>query len=335
MSKVIELQNSQKTWLITGVAGFIGSHLCEALLKNNQIVIGLDNFCTGKRENIDEALASCSQEQLQNFTFIEGDIRDEKTCHEVTKGVDYVLHQAALGSVPRSLKDPLLTNDVNVTGFLNVLRASEENKVSRFVYASSSSVYGDAEGLPKIEHTVGNLLSPYAVSKRTNELYGKVFYRCYGMPTIGLRYFNVFGPRQDPESLYAAVIPLWINALLKGSPCYINGDGLNSRDFCYVDNVVQANIKAALCQNAQAYGDVFNIAVGERTTLLDLFAFIQDYLGLEEKILPLHRDNRPGDVKHSLANIEHAQQLLGYYPLIPLQEGLKKTVAWFQQIQEN
>jgi UDP-N-acetylglucosamine 4-epimerase len=323
--------SSQKTWLVTGVAGFIGSHLAETLLKQGQKVIGLDNFLTGKRENIEEVLSLVSQESADNFTFIEGDIRDYKTCLEATNGVDYVLHQAALGSVPRSLKDPLTTNDVNVSGFLNIIRASAENKVSRFVYASSSSVYGDSPELPKVESNIGNLLSPYATSKRTNELYGGVFYRCYDMPTIGLRYFNVFGPRQDPESMYAAVIPLWVRSLIKGEPCYINGDGLNSRDFSYIDNVVQANINAALTQNTDAYGEVFNIAFGSRTDLLELYACLKKNLGIDPKTQAIHRENRPGDVKHSLANIDKAKNLLGYNPSYSLEDGLKITAEWFQK----
>jgi len=328
MPTLNELSNCNKTWLVTGVAGFIGSHLLEALLKNNQQVIGLDNFLTGKRENIDKVLLQLPKEKIKNFTFVEDDIRNFKTCSEVTKGVDYVLHQAALGSIPRSLNDPITTNDVNVTGFLNVLRSAEQNKVARFVYASSSSVYGDSPDLPKIEDNIGNLLSPYATSKRTNELYGKVFSHCYGLPTIGLRYFNVFGPRQDPESMYAAVIPLWMRSLIKNHPCYINGDGLNSRDFCYIDNVVQANIKAALTQNSQAYGETFNIAFGKRTNLLDLYSLIKRYLGTTEKAQPIHREKRPGDVMHSLANIDKAKNLLSYNPLYSLEEGLKLTVEW-------
>lgn len=323
-----ETSGLHKTWLVTGVAGFIGSHLLEALLKNDQQIIGLDNFLTGKRKNIDEILLQLPKEKQNNFTFIEGDIRDFKTCCEVTKGVDYVLHQAALGSIPRSLNDPITTNDINVTGFLNLLRAAEQNKVSRFVYASSSSVYGDSRELPKIENNIGNLLSPYATSKRANELYGKAFHHCYNIPTIGLRYFNVFGPRQDPESMYAAVIPLWMNSLLKNQPCYINGDGLNSRDFCYVENVVQANIKAALTQNSKSYGEIFNVAFGKRTNLLELYALIKGYLGIDEKRQPVHRDSRPGDVLHSLANIDKAKTLLKYNPLYSLEDGLKITAEW-------
>jgi UDP-N-acetylglucosamine 4-epimerase len=326
-----KIQDTQKTWVITGVAGFIGSHLLETLLRNNQKVMGLDNFVTGKKENLQSVLSHLPPETSKNFTFIEGDIRNFKTCLEITKDADYVLHQAALGSVPRSLKDPLTTNDMNVTGFLNMLKASQENEVSRFVYASSSSVYGDSPELPKVESRIGKLLSPYATSKMTNELYGQVFYRCYGFPTIGLRYFNVFGPRQDPNSVYAAVIPLWIKSLMKSEPCHINGDGFNSRDFCYVDNAVQANIRAALTQNPEAFGEVFNVAFGKQTNLQELYAALKANLHLGNDVKPTHRENRPGDVAHSLANIDKAKNLLGYDPLYSLQEGLKITVDWFQK----
>ncbi|MBX9620636.1 MAG: SDR family oxidoreductase [Alphaproteobacteria bacterium] len=324
-----ECQN--KSWLLTGVAGFIGSNLLEFLLKNDQTVIGLDNFLTGKRENLKSVLEKLSPQQIKSFTLVEGDIRDDKLCHEVSKNVDYVLHQAALGSVPRSLKDPQTTNDVNVTGFLNILRASQENKVSKFVYASSSSVYGDSPHLPKVEEQIGNPLSPYAVSKRTNELYGEVFTHCYGIPTIGLRYFNVFGPRQDPESMYAALIPLWVTALLKGKPCYINGDGFNSRDFCYVENAIEANLKAAVTQNREAFGTVFNVAYGAQTNLHEVYALIKTYLEIQGEIQPLYREERPGDVKHSLANIDKAKALLGYCPSYSFKEGLKYTVEWFKK----
>lgn len=328
---VINLKTfSHKKWLVTGVAGFIGSHLLETLLKNNQSVIGLDSFSTGKQENIDDVLSQINGKQLRNFTLIKGDLRNYETCYEATKGIDYVLHQAALGSIPRSLKDPLTTNEVNVTGFLNILRASEVNKVSRFVYASSSSVYGDSQDLPKTEDKIGFLLSPYATTKRVNELYGKVFYQCYGIQTIGLRYFNVFGPRQDPESLYAAVIPLWVHSLLKEEPCYINGDGLHSRDFCYVGNVVQANLKAALCESPLAYGEVFNIAFGERATLLQLYQLITEQLALGKERLPIHRESRQGDVIHSLANIDKAKEILKYAPHYSLKDGLKITVDFFK-----
>lgn len=323
-----ELKNYKKTWVITGVAGFIGSHLLHTLLENGQRVIGLDNFLTGKRENIDHVLMQLSKEKADNFIFVEGDIRNFNTCCEVTKDVDYVLHQAALGSIPRSLDDPITTNDINVSGFLHMLRAAEQNKVLRFVYASSSSVYGDSQALPKIEDNIGNLLSPYAITKRTNELYGRIFHQCYGIQTIGLRYFNVFGPRQDPESTYAAVIPLWMRSLIKNTPCYINGTGLNSRDFCYIDNVVQANIRAAMTQSPQAYGGAFNIACGKRTSLLDLYALIKEYLGIDQNIEAIHREKRQGDVMHSLANIDKAINFLGYNPLYSLEDGLKITAKW-------
>src|SRR3990167_8654612 len=326
-----DMSDIKKTWLVTGCAGFIGSNLLEALLKNDQTVVGLDNFLTGKQENLKSVLEGLSPEQTKNFTFIEGDIRDDKLCREITKNVTYVLHQAALGSVPRSLKDPQTTNDVNVTGFLNILRASQENKVARFVYASSSSVYGDSEKLPKVEDKIGNPLSPYAVSKRMNELYGEVFHRCYGIPTIGLRYFNVFGPRQDPESMYAALIPLWTTALLKSEPCYVNGDGLNSRDFCYVNNAIEANLKAALTPNQQAFGAVFNVAYGAQTNLREVYALIKGFLRIQGDVQPLYREERSGDVKHSLANIEKAKELLGYSPAYSFEEGLKAAVAWFKE----
>lgn len=316
----------QQKWLVTGAAGFIGSHLIETLLKNNQKVIGFDNFSTGKKENLHLVLSQLSPSLRQNFTFIEGDIRNYNTCLEATKDIDFVLHQAALGSVPRSIKDPLTTNDVNVTGFLNILFASTEHKVSRFVYASSSSVYGDSPDLPKIESRIGNLLSPYATSKRVNELYADVFLKTYGLQTIGLRYFNVFGPRQDPESLYAAVIPLWINSLLNNKPCYINGDGTNSRDFCYIDNVVQANIKAALCEKTEAYGQNFNIAFGERTNLNELFNIISNLINKDSHYVPNYREKRPGDVAHSLADITKAKEILSYNPTHSIMQGMELTV---------
>ncbi len=320
----------KKRWLVTGVAGFIGSHLLEALLKADQTVIGLDNFITGKRSNIDDVLGLVTAEQARNFTFVEGDIRSFETCQEVTKNVNYVLNQAALGSVPRSVKDPITTNDINVTGFLNILRASELNKVSRFVYASSSSVYGDSEILPKQEDILGAPLSPYAVSKRVNELYADAFFRSYNMEVVGLRYFNVFGPRQDPESMYAAVIPLWVKSLLEGSPCYINGDGKNSRDFCYIENVVQANINAALTSNKSVIGQVFNVAFGESTNLLQLFDMLKANLDLPNDLNPVHREPRIGDVKHSLADIQKAKSLLGYAPEHSISSGLKITTEWFK-----
>ncbi len=329
------LTHDTKTWLVTGVAGFIGSHLLVALLKKNQKVIGLDNFSVGKKTRLDHVLQGVPQEKLKNFSFVEGDIRDYKTCDEVTKGVHYVLHQAALGNVPRSIKDPLIVNEVNVTGFLNILRASQENKVSRFVYASSSAVYGDSQDQPNREEKFGSLLSPYGASKRTNELYGQAFYRCYGVPTLGLRYFNVFGPHQDLEGMYAAVIPLWVKSLLNQEPCYINGDGLNTRDFCYIDNVIQANLLAALSQNSQTYGEVFNVGCGKPTTLLELYTSIRACLGLIEDIMPLYREERSGDIKHSFAHIDRAKHLLGYAPFGSLEDGLKITVEWFRKHQPS
>lgn len=325
----------KKRWLITGAAGFIGSHLLEALLKADQIVVGLDNFITGKRENINDVLDSVSEEQRKNFTFIEADIRDFQACQDATKNIDYVLHQAALGSVPRSVKDPITTNDINVTGFLNIIRASELNNVSRFVYASSSSVYGDSEALPKKEDVLGTPLSPYAVSKRTNELYADAFFNSYNMEVVGLRYFNVFGPRQDPESMYAAVIPLWIKSLLEGTPCYINGDGKNSRDFCYIENVIQANINAALTSNKGVAGQVFNIAFGESTNLLQLFDMLKMNLELPEEVNPIHREPRIGDVIHSLADIQKAKSFLGYSPSHSISSGLKITTEWFRDAISN
>lgn len=330
MPHLQELRKTPKTWLVTGASGFIGSHLLEALLKNHQKVIGLVNFFAGRRDQFDDFLSQLPKEKLKNFSLVIGDIRDYKTCLEVTKNVDFVLHQAALGNIPQSIKDPLIVNDVNVTGFLNILRASAENKVSRFVYASTSYVYGDAQD-PNAEDKIGNLLSPYAVSKRTNELYGQVFYRCYGIPTLGLRYFNVFGPRQELTSLHASVIPLWIHALLKQEPCLINGDGLHTRDFCYVDNVIQANIKAALTQNSQAFGEVFNVASGKRTTLLELHALIKTFMGGCEGSKLIHRDDRPGDIKHLFASIDKAKDILGYHPTHSLEDGLKITIEWIKK----
>jgi len=313
------LTSIKKTWLITGAAGFIGSHLVEALLRHNQRVIGLDNFLTGKRENIQDSLTS------PDFTFIEGDIRDYATCLSASQNVDYVLHQAALVSVPLSLEDPLTTHEINVTGFLNILLAAKTQEVARVIYASSSAVYGDAVAPSQVESAPAICLSPYATSKRMDELYGEIFYRCYGLSTVGLRYFNVYGPRQDPKGAYAAVIPLWIDSLRTHTPCYINGDGSHSRDFCYVEDVVQANIAAALSPNPQIHGEVYNVASGASTTLLELYALLQKVLELP-KLPPLHRPNRPGDIQHSLANIEKAMQMLGYQPSYSLEEGLRRMV---------
>ncbi len=332
MTHLKEILTMHKTWLVTGVSGFIGSHLLETLLKNNQKVIGLSPFLTEKRDTFNDLLSQIPPEKLKNFSLVSGDIRDFKTCLEITKNVDFVLHQSALGSIPQSIKDPLSVNEVNVMGFLNILRASEENKISRFIYASTSYVYGDSQD-PNVEDKIGNLLSPYAVSKRTNELYGQVFYRCYGLPTLGLRYFNVFGPRQESTSPHASVIPRWINALLKQEPCIINGDGLHTRDFCYVNNVVQANIKAALTQNSQAFGEVFNVASGKRTTLLELHALIKTFLGGCEESKLIHREDRPGNIKHLFASIDKAKDVLGYHPTHSLEDGLKITIEWVKKNQ--
>ena len=302
-----ELLDNSSTWLVTGVAGFIGSNLLETLLRLNQRVIGLDNFSTGHQHNFDKVQQAVSEEQWRNFTFLEGDIRSLDTCHQACKDVDYVLHQAALGSVPRSLADPITTNECNISGFLNMLVAARDAGVRRFVYAASSSTYGDHPGLPKVEDKTGNPLSPYAVTKLVNEQYAQVFARCYDFKTIGLRYFNIFGRRQDPEGAYAAVIPLWVASMIGKQDVYINGDGETSRDFCYIDNAVQANLLAATTDNPDATDQVYNVAVGDRTTLNDLYFKIRDILSKDfsylAEIQPIYRDFRPGDVRHSLADI--------------------------------
>jgi UDP-N-acetylglucosamine 4-epimerase len=328
-----ELKSNQKTWLITGVAGFIGSNLAEALLKLNQKVISLDNFTTGHRYNLEHIKHSVSSQQWENFTFVEGDITDFSTCLSVTKDVDIVLHQAALGSVPRSIDNPVNSNASNVSGFLNMLTASKDNGVKRFVYASSSSVYGDSEELPKVETRTGNLLSPYAVTKYVNELYMGVFYKCYGFESIGLRYFNVFGKRQDPNGAYAAVMPKWIAQILNSEDVYINGDGETSRDFTYIDNVVQANILAGTTTNPEAFAKAYNTAAGGRETLNNLYEAIA--MGLKEKLpelqikKPIYRDFRAGDIRHSNANIERVKELLGYEPTHNLEQGLKESIEWY------
>jgi len=327
------LKVTPHTWLITGVAGFIGSNLLESLLNLNQTVIGLDNFSTGHQHNLDMVEQSVSADQWRRFQLMTGDIRDLDTCHKACAGADYVLHQAALGSVPRSLEDPLLTNENNINGFLNMLVAARDAAVKRFVYAASSSTYGDHPGLPKVEDNIGNPLSPYAVTKYVNELYADVFARCYDFKTIGLRYFNIFGQRQDPEGAYAAVIPKWVASLMKNEPVYINGDGETSRDFCYIDNAVQANILAATTTNEEALNQVYNVAVGERTTLNQLFELLRS--GLQADFPPLqtckaqYRDFRAGDVKHSLADISKATDLLGYMPTHRIGEGLKVAMSWY------
>lgn len=320
-------------WLVTGVAGFIGSNLLETLLRHDQHVTGLDNFSTGHRHNLDEVRASITPEQWSRFRFIEGDIRDLDACQEACSGVEVVLHQAALGSVPRSITDPLTTNATNVTGFLNMLVAARDQGARRFVYAASSSTYGDHPGLPKVEDVIGQPLSPYAVTKLVNELYASVFLRTYGLDCVGLRYFNVFGKRQDPEGAYAAVIPKWFAGLMRGEEVWINGDGETSRDFCFIENCVQANILAACSDNPDVAGQVFNVACGERTSLTDLFYLIRTEAakfaprcaGME----PHYRDFRPGDVRHSLADITKSRTMLGYVPTQNVRQGLALAGPWY------
>lgn len=326
-----QLKSAPKTWLITGVAGFIGSNLLETLLKLDQKVVGLDNFATGHQHNLDEVQASVTTAQWSNFDFIEGDIREFADCQKACKGVDHVLHQAALGSVPRSIADPITTNDTNISGFLNMLTAARDAHVSSFTYAASSSTYGDHPALPKVEENIGNPLSPYAVTKYVNELYADVFARSYGFKAIGLRYFNVFGQRQDPNGAYAAVIPKWTASMIAGDDVFINGDGETSRDFCFIENTVQANILAATAAD-EAKNQVYNVAVGDRTTLNDLYAAIQVAL-LENSINyakpAVYREFRAGDVRHSQASIAKIQQALGYAPEYPIAEGIQLAMRWY------
>ncbi|MHB9102944.1 MAG: SDR family oxidoreductase [Sulfuricella sp.] len=327
------LRGHQYHWLITGVAGFIGSNLLEGLLRLNQKVTGLDNFSTGYRHNLDQVRELVGPEAWLNFTFIEGDIRRLEDCRNACRGVDYVLHEAALGSVPRSIEDPILSNENNVTGFLNMLLASRDAPVRRFVYAASSSTYGDHPDLPKVESVIGNPLSPYAVTKYVNELYADVFARCYGTESIGLRYFNIFGPRQDPNGAYAAVIPQWVAALIMDQPVYINGDGETSRDFCFVENVVQANLLAALADGSEAVNQVYNVALNERTSLNQLYEMMRSLLLEQFPHLQEHRpqyvDFREGDVRHSQADISKAGKLLGFKPTHRINEGLKQAMDWY------
>jgi UDP-N-acetylglucosamine 4-epimerase len=365
-----QLPRAPKTWLITGVAGFIGSNLLETLLKLNQRVVGLDNFATGHQRNLDEVQTLVTPAQWQNFHFIQGDIRNLDDCQKAmlwspvgagllakSLPVDFVLHQAALGSVPRSLADPITTNATNISGFLNMLVAARDVNVQSFTYAASSSTYGDHPALPKVEENIGKPLSPYAVTKCVNELYGDVFARCYSFNTIGLRYFNVFGPRQDPNGAYAAVIPKWTDALLKGEPVYINGDGETSRDFCFVANAVQANLLAATISvipakagiqdpEAQAgtqppespLNQVYNVAVGDRTTLNELFYLLRDNLaaqGVNPSVEPVYRDFRAGDVRHSQADIGKAQRLLAYGPTHRIQDGIGVAMPWYVAHRKN
>jgi UDP-N-acetylglucosamine 4-epimerase len=326
-----QLQSNPKVWLITGVAGFIGSNLLETLLKLNQTVIGLDNFSTGHQRNLDEVQGLVTFQQWQKFRFLEGDIRVYATCENAMKGVDYVLHQAALGSVPRSIADPIASNAANITGFLNMLQAAKEECVSSFTYAASSSTYGDHPALPKVEENIGNPLSPYAVTKYVNELYAGVYARSYGFKTIGLRYFNVFGKRQDPNGAYAAVIPKWTASMIQGDDVFINGDGETSRDFCYIENTVQMNILAATAAD-DAKDQVYNVAVGDRTTLNDLYAAIKTALsnnGVEVDAEPVYRDFRAGDVRHSQADISKAASRLGYQPQYRILPGIGQAMCWY------
>ncbi len=330
-----ELLKSPKIWLVTGVAGFIGSNLLEALLKLNQKVVGLDNFATGHQHNLDEVQGLVTAEQWQGFNFIEGDIRNYQDCETALanngEGIDYVLHQAALGSVPRSIADPVTTNAANITGFLNMLQSAKEAKVKSFTYAASSSTYGDHPALPKVEENIGNPLSPYAVTKYVNELYAGVYAKTYGFKTIGLRYFNVFGQRQDPNGAYAAVIPKWTADMIKGEDVFINGDGETSRDFCFIENTVQMNILAATADD-DVKAQVYNVAVGDRTTLNALYSSIQRSLvsnGIDNRDKPTFRDFRVGDVRHSQADIGKAKSLLGYVPEFTIQEGIDQAMPWY------
>ena len=334
------LKSDQNTWLVTGVAGFIGSNLLEKLLILNQKVVGLDNFDTGYQHNINQAMEDASiatgkdiKQLKQDFIFIEGDIRQLEDCQKACSGVDYVLHQAALGSVPRSIEDPINTNKANIDGFLNMLVASRDAKVKRFVYAASSSTYGDHPGLPKVEDEIGAPLSPYAVTKVVNELYASVFAKTYGFKTVGLRYFNIFGKRQDPEGAYAAVIPKWVSDILSGADVFINGDGKTSRDFCYIDNTVQMNLLAATTTDSNSTDQVYNVAVNDQTDLNQLYQMIEEKLidrvdGLTTKD-QIYRDFRAGDVRHSLADISKAKNLLGYSPNYKIDEGLNESMDWY------
>ncbi|WP_351123794.1 NAD-dependent epimerase/dehydratase family protein [Shewanella sp. T24-MNA-CIBAN-0130] len=328
-----DLLQSPKTWLITGVAGFIGSNLLETLLKLNQTIVGLDNFATGHQRNLDEVKSLVADVQWERFKFIEGDIKADQTCREAVKNVDYVLHQAALGSVPRSINDPITTNAANITGFLNMLTAAKDQQVKSFTYAASSSTYGDHPALPKVEDNIGNPLSPYAVTKYVNELYANVFARTYGFKSIGLRYFNVFGQRQDPNGAYAAVIPKWTADMIEGEEIFINGDGETSRDFCFIENTVQMNILAATASD-EAKDNIYNVALGDRTTLNELYQAIQDALqqqGVKVKRSPTYREFRAGDVRHSQADITKAKTSLGYAPEYRIQEGIDKAMPWYKE----
>ena len=326
------LQATPKTWLVTGVAGFIGSNLLETLLKLNQTVVGLDNFATGHQHNLDEVHSLVTAEQWAKFSFIEGDIRQFADCQKACAGVDYVLHEAALGSVPRSIADPITTNETNISGFLNMLTAARDAGVASFTYAASSSTYGDHPALPKVEENIGKPLSPYAVTKYVNELYADVFAKTYGFKTIGLRYFNVFGQRQDPKGAYAAVIPKWTSSMIAGEDVFINGDGETSRDFCFIQNVVQANILAATTQSDEAKNQVYNVALGDCTTLNELYLAIQAALATNDVNFerdPVYRGFRAGDVRHSQASIAKIEQHLGYAPQFKIAEGIQLAMRWY------
>lgn len=326
-----QISNSPRRWLITGVAGFIGSHLLEELLKLGQEVIGIDDFSTGNKNNLEEVKKLVTKESWQRFSFYKGDICCFDNCKSVVKNVDYVLHQAALGSVPRSVNDPISTNATNIDGFLNILEASRLGKVKSFTFAASSSTYGDHPDLPKKEKNIGNPLSPYAVTKLVNEIYAGVYFRTYGFKSIGLRYFNVFGSRQDPEGAYAAVIPQWTQALIKNEDVFINGDGHTSRDFCYIDNVVQANLLAAI-YGCKYDHDIFNVAVGSRTSLNELYVAIKNNLkeyGINNACSPIYRDFRTADVRHSQASIKKITDYLGYKPIFNVEQGLELAMPWY------
>jgi UDP-N-acetylglucosamine 4-epimerase len=327
-----DLPLTPKKWLISGVAGFIGSNLLETLLKLDQFVVGLDNFATGHLHNLEEVKQQVSPEQWSRFKLIEGDIRDLEACNAACAGVNYVLHQAALGSVPRSLNDPITTNSTNIDGFLNMLVAARDAKVESFTYAASSSTYGDHPGLPKVEDVIGKPLSPYAVTKYVNELYADVFARCYGFKTIGLRYFNVFGKRQDPAGAYAAVIPKWTASMIKGEDVFINGDGQTSRDFCFIENTVQANLLAATTKDEKALNQVYNVAVSGRTDLNLLFATLKSELalsGVDYTKEAVYREFRAGDVRHSQADITKISEFLGYAPAFDIEQGIAKAMPWY------
>ncbi|EOG3621178.1 MULTISPECIES: NAD-dependent epimerase/dehydratase family protein [Pseudomonas] len=328
------LPQAPKKWLITGVAGFIGSNLLEHLLLLDQTVVGLDNFATGHQRNLDEVKSNVSAQQWSRFSFLEGDIRNLGDCHTACRDVDYVLHQAALGSVPRSLNDPITTNATNIDGFLNMLVAARDSAVKSFTYAASSSTYGDHPALPKVEDVIGKPLSPYAVTKYVNELYADVFFKSYGFNSVGLRYFNVFGRRQDPQGAYAAVIPKWLASMVGGDELFINGDGETSRDFCFIENVVQMNLLAATSSDPAAVNQIYNVAVSGRTTLNQLFEALRK--GLQENGVvyskgPVYREFRPGDVRHSQADISKAQSLLGYAPAYDVTRGISKAMPWYIQ----